>query len=377
VSFYSQYRGSRDDRSKYGGNILRHFVCGVYLPMKLCVLRLAIFVALSAAAHSALADAGPKDDDLDAAIKPLCTTKDTEGSYDWKLDGAPARLWVICQSQTRILASINIPDAFYTLTMVHIAINRRNSDILSFATYDLSPEGAMIVNGRTKSHAVLRLSIRALRQGMAVGEFQRNPILPIPIDVTRTKPLPSLLAQTSSAQAPSFQFSGSFYIEQPSDEEGRQAFQRVKIKPPACMAIAIDGNLRTVNFHDSGNLAMWLPWGSPADSGGNVFYATNGVDDALAGKDSITQIRGTFLAANLIEFFYFNSLIGLAGPFRAIRMDDQALASNPCRPNMRAVGAADTGTGTRRNGSRSKRTTPADSIGRAMEVMPMTRPNVP
>jgi hypothetical protein len=325
--------------------------------MKLCVLRLAIFVALSAAAHSAVADGAPKDGDLDAAIKSLCTTKDTEGSYDWKLDGASARLWVTCQSETRILASINIPDAFYALTMVHTAINRRNSDILSFATYDLSPEGAMIVNGRTKSHAVLRLSIQALGHGMAVGEFQRNPILPISINVTRTKPLPSLLAQTGPAQEPSFQFSGSFDIEEPRDEEGRRAFRRVKIKPPACLAIAIDGNLRTVNLHDSGNLAIWLPWGSPADSGGNVFYATNGVDDALAGKDSVTQIRGTFLASNLIEFFYFNSLVGLAGPLLAIRMNDQALASNPCRPKMHAVGAADTGTSTRRNGSRSKRAT--------------------
>jgi hypothetical protein len=63
------------------------------------------------------------------------------------------------------------------------------------------------------------------------------------------------------------------------------------------------------------NLAIWLPWGSPADSGRNVFYATNGVDDALAGKDSVTQFRGTFLGPDSIEFFYFNSLIGLSGLF--------------------------------------------------------------
>jgi hypothetical protein len=146
-------------------------------------------------------------------------SKDTEGSYDWKLDGASARVWVICQSKTRILASINIPGTFYTLTMVHTAISRGNSDILSLATYDLSPQGAMTVNGRTKSHAVLRLSIQALRHGMAVGEFQRDPILPTSMNVKRTKPLPSLLAQTDQAQEPSFEFSGGFYVEEPREEE--------------------------------------------------------------------------------------------------------------------------------------------------------------
>jgi hypothetical protein len=45
-----------------------------------------------------------------------------------------------------------------------------------------------------------------------------------------------------------------------------------------------------------------------------VFYATNGVDDYFAGKDSVTQIRGVFLTSDLIEFFYFNSLVGLGGP---------------------------------------------------------------
>jgi hypothetical protein len=67
-------------------------------------------------------------------------------------------------------------------------------------------------------------------------------------------------------------------------------FQKVKIKPPACLVTAVDGDLR------------------------NVFYATNGVDDYFAGKDSVTQIRGVFLTSDLIEFFYFNSLVGLGGP---------------------------------------------------------------
>jgi hypothetical protein len=62
--------------------------------------------------------------------------------------------------------------------------------------------------------------------------------------------------------------------------------------------------------------ATWLyGWrGGSADSGESVFYATNGVDDYFAGKDSVTQIRGVFLTSDLIEFFYFNSLVGLGGP---------------------------------------------------------------
>jgi hypothetical protein len=110
-------------------------------------------------------------------------------------------------------------------------------------------------------------------------------------------------------------------------------FQKVKIKPPACLVTAVDGDLRSANLHDSGNLAIWLAWGS-ADNGETVFYATNGVDDYFAGKDSVTQIRGVFLTSDLIEFFYFNSLVGLGGPFRAVRMKDQTLASKPCRPDL-------------------------------------------
>ena len=308
---------------------MSYFVARVHIPS----LKLVMVIALIAGPRLAWADAHSADDDFDLVIKSLCKSKDTEGSYDWKLDGASARLWLICQSETRILASINIPDLFYTVTMVHTAINRKNPDVLSFATYDLSEEGAKTVNGRLKSHAVLRLSIGALRHGMAVGEFQRNPVLPIPLNVARAMPLPSLLAETERIEQPSFQFGGSFYIEKPTEEAGKRQFQLVKIKLPACLVMAIDGNLKTVNFHDSGSLAIWLTWGSSADSGGNVFYSTNGIDDGLAGKDSVTQVRGVFLTSNLIEFFYFNSLTGISGPFRAVRMENRDLGSHPCRPH--------------------------------------------
>jgi hypothetical protein len=326
-----QHRASRADEPRADNKIFRPPLCLIYSSLKMCMLILGMGLALISGPHAALADSHLPDDD--SAIKSLCQSKDTEGSYDLKLDGISARLWVICQSEARILASINIPDLFYTVTMVHVAINRRNPDLLSLATYDLSEEGAKTVNGRIKSHAVLRLSVGALRHGMAVGEFQRNPVLPIAISAARTVPLPNLLADSSRAEEPSFPFSGSFYIEKPTEQGGKREFQLAKIKLPACLVMAIDGNLRTVNFHDSGNLAIWLAWGSSADSGGNVFYSTNGIDDGLAGKDSVTQIRGVFLTSDLIEFFYFNSLTGISGPFHAIRLDKHALASNPCRPH--------------------------------------------
>jgi hypothetical protein len=72
------------------------------------------------------------------------------------------------------------------------------------------------VNGRVISHAILRLSIQALRQGTAIGEFQRNTILPITVNAIRTKPLPNLLAQTTPAREFLPHFSGSFLIEEPS-----------------------------------------------------------------------------------------------------------------------------------------------------------------
>jgi hypothetical protein len=333
MSFAWWRRGSSGDPQKADRKRHRSSICGIRHPMQLCVLKLVMVVTLVVGGRLATADSDASDNDFDSVIKSLCKSKDTEGSYDWKLDGESARIWVICQSETRILASINIPDEFYTLTMVHTAINRRNPDVLSFATYDLSAEGAKTVNGRIKSHAVLRLSIEALRHGRAVGELQRNPVLPISINAARTKPLPSLLAEAGPAPEPFLQFSGSFYIEEPAEEVTKREFQLVNVKPPACLVMAVDGNLRTVNFHDSGTLAIWLAWGSSADSGGNVFYSTNGIDDGLAGKDSVIQIRGVFLTANLIEFFFLNSLKGLSGPFHAVRMDSQALASNPCRPH--------------------------------------------
>jgi hypothetical protein len=301
--------------------------------MKTLALRIATIVALVVGAEAVFADGGQTDDDPNSVIKSLCRSKDAEGAYDWKLDGEAARIWVICQSETKVLTSINILDSNYTISMVHTAINRRNPDILSFATYDLSADGARTVNGRVISHAILRLSIQGLRQGTAIGEFQRNAILPITVNAIRTKPLPNLLAQTTPAREFLPHFSGSFLIEEPSVGGVMGEFQKVKIKPPACLITAVDGDLRSANLHDSGNLAIWLAWGS-ADGGENVFYATNGVDDYFAGKDSVTQIRGVFLTSDLIEFFYFNSLVGLGGPFRAVRMNDQTLASKPCRPHL-------------------------------------------
>jgi hypothetical protein len=301
--------------------------------MKTRALKIATIVALVVGAQAFFADGGQTDDDPNSVIKSLCRSKDAEGGYDWKLGGEAARIWVVCQSETRVLASINTLDSNYTLTMVHTAISRRNPDILSFATYDLSADGARTVNGRVISHAILRLSIQALRQGRAIGEFQRNAILPITVNAKRTMPLPSLLAETTPAGQFLPQFSGSFLIEEPSVDSVKRDFQLVKIKPPACLVTAVDGDLRSANLHDSGHLAILLPWGS-ADSDENVFYATNGVDDYFAGKDSVTQIRGVFLTSDLIEFFYFNSLVGLGGPFRAVRMNNQMLASNPCRPHL-------------------------------------------
>jgi hypothetical protein len=58
------------------------------------------------------------------------------------------------------------------------------------------------------------LSIQALRQGRAIGEFQRNAILPITVNAIRKKPLPNLLAETTSAGELLPQFSGSFFIEE-------------------------------------------------------------------------------------------------------------------------------------------------------------------
>jgi hypothetical protein len=272
------------------------------------------------------------DDQGRAAIKSLCVGKDEEGGYDWSFEGEPSRIWVICQGETSVIASINSLDSAYVVTMVHTAISSSNPDILSFATYSLSADGAKTVNGRTKSHSVLRLSIQALRQGLAVGEFQRNPVLPIPVGAARSHTLPNLFVEPPPAFP--VEFSGQFYVDEPQLEIVKQHFLDAQIKPPACIVTSVDGDLRTVNFHDSSHQAIWLAWGSSAATGGNVFYSTNGIDDALAGKDTITQIRGVFRTPDLIEFFYFNSFAGMRGPFQASRMDDRMLASNPCRPHL-------------------------------------------
>jgi hypothetical protein len=303
----------------------------IYRAIRLGGLALVVALAPLVLPRTAPAQGDPADAAAGSAIKRLCQGRDAEGGYDWKMDGLAARVWVVCQSETRVLASVNTLDHVYIITMVYTAINRKNPDILSFATYDLSADGARTVNGRVKSHAVLRLSLEALRRGSLAGEFQRNAILPIAVNAVRTTPLPSLLADANAAFA--FEFSGSFYVEEPKAEADRRGFQSLRIRWPACLVTAVDGDIRSANFHDSSNLAIWLPWGSAA-SGGNVFYATNGVEEPLAGKDSVTQIRGSFVSADVIEFYYFNSLVGLSGPLRAIRMDKVKLATNPCRPHL-------------------------------------------
>jgi hypothetical protein len=68
VSFNLQYKGSRDDGPK-ASDMLSHFVCRIYLSMKLCVLIRQYSSPSAPLTHSALADGRPKDDDLDSAIK--------------------------------------------------------------------------------------------------------------------------------------------------------------------------------------------------------------------------------------------------------------------------------------------------------------------
>jgi hypothetical protein len=107
-----QHKASRSGAPRADDKIFRHPIWLIYPSIKLCMLRLAMVIALFTGPRLALADSHSPDNDFDLAIKSLCQSKDTEGSYDLKLDGASARLWVICQSETRILASTNIPDFF-------------------------------------------------------------------------------------------------------------------------------------------------------------------------------------------------------------------------------------------------------------------------
>jgi hypothetical protein len=109
--------------------------------MKTLALKVATIVVLVVGAQAVVADCGQIDDDPNSVIISLCRSKDAEGGYDWKLDGEAARIWVVCQSETRVLPSINTLDSNYTLTMVHTAINRRNPELC-----DLRPVGGWSKN---------------------------------------------------------------------------------------------------------------------------------------------------------------------------------------------------------------------------------------
>ena len=70
--------------------------------MKTRALKIATIVALVVGAQAVFADGGQTDDDSNSVIKSLRRSKDAEGGYDWKLGGEAARIWVVCQSETRV-----------------------------------------------------------------------------------------------------------------------------------------------------------------------------------------------------------------------------------------------------------------------------------
>jgi hypothetical protein len=284
-------------------------------------LAAAWLVVFSFALPTSLARA---EEDVPDAVTKLCMSEEAEGGYDWNWQGMKARIYIVCQGRSNIVAAITSLDSIgsFRLGLVHTAIQ---DERLQFTTYDATSDGVKLVDGRNPSHAVLELSIPGLSEGRAIGTYTPSNNIPAKVNAQRTKRLPHLLPQDDLASNFGGQFPGTYLIEKPSNATIKRDFERVGIVLPAYLTFQIVNGIQMATFHDSGHFRNFLVFGMSAKKAGNVFYIANGVDDGSAGRDTVTQVRGRFRTPDAIEFFYFNSFTGLVGLIRATRLDDEAL----------------------------------------------------
>jgi hypothetical protein len=338
--------------------------------MKPIILCLATAMTLAIALPSAFAD----DDDNETEchkkiIKDLCSSSDVEGEYRWTADGVVSRLYVVCQGLTEIMVaiksgSLNSDPNVYAVNwaLEHTAID--GDDTISFATTDLSEDAGKTSDGKTLWHAILQLSIKSLFNGTAEGTLIRRASLPVRIKAKRMTALPNIMSQNTrqstrstelnpscptpktTTEVPASKYSGVYVLQEPNVAEIKRMFNAVKVKMPAYLVIAIAGGIQRVDFQDSsGNLGIFLFWGLSTKVRKNepdllredIIYASNGIDDLSSGNTPIIQIRGRFVSENELQFWYFNSVTGLLGTFRAIRAENLTLPtqiiSNSSKPS--------------------------------------------
>jgi hypothetical protein len=333
--------------------------------MKPIIFCLATAMTLAIALPSGFADEDDNETECQKKIiKDLCSSADVEGEYQWTSDGVVSRIYVVCQGLTEIMVAIKSgalksdPNVYaVNWALEHTAID--GDDTISFATTDLSEDARKTSDGKTLWHAILQLSIKSLFNGTAEGTLIRRASLPVKIKAKRTAALPNIMSHDTrstdlnsncptprtTTELPASKYNGIYVLQEPNVPEIKRMFNAVRVKTPAYLVIAIAGEIQRVDFQDSsGNLGIFLFWGLPTKVPKNepdllcegIIYASNGIDDLSSGNTPIIQIRGRFVGENELQFWYFNSITGLLGTFRAIRASNLNLPtqiiSNSSKP---------------------------------------------
>ena len=247
-------------------------------------------------------------DKLDPAklTQDLCQSQ-AEGLYRAVLPNEEVQVEIICTGQSKILATVYSNRRQIASTMVHLSIE--GSKVV-FLSYD--PSADQVPGGMPLPELVL--DIEALKRGEMVGEHTtaRFP-RPLAFSVKKEFSFPNL-ASLANSDRDWTMVPGRYIV-----EVTRQL--KPMIVPPAYLSIKIRNGIQRILINDqSAGLGLLNGLTATADKNfGDVFAGTWGVDDTLFGKVIMTHVRGHMLSKDELEFWYINSEVGMAGPFKAKR----------------------------------------------------------
>ena len=265
--------------------------------------------ALGCVTQTALADT---EKHVAEAVQDICKTGRAEGGYTKTLspDLGPAEIYIICVGSSSVYATASLKSAGGFASMVHITVE---GDRISFLSYDPLESGSKTSAGLMPSPE-FHFSIEALKRGELIGDYRSLRLVwPVEISFKKFVSFPNVRALANGSRSYS-KVPGRYIIENPAQLRGL-------VTSPAYVRIDITVGMQRIFVSDQ-NLAYGLFNGLRAterENSKDVFSAISGVDDGTYGKSVMTHVRGHMLSDDEIEFYYFTTLKGMKGPFRAKR----------------------------------------------------------
>lgn len=239
-------------------------------------------------------------------VAKLCASGNVEGHYNPVIGPlGKVDLYLVCLGPTRIIATFKWDQNMYD-TLVYAVTD---GDILTLSSFKMSFDEAGSNPGSGEPYKRIQLRISALKQGRLVGRYRSTQLREsLSFDVPRISGFPNLMADSQRQYGS--ELVGFYALQDSLPGLGYSGSVLLEID-------IFGGTQRLALMGGKKGEALQLFMGMSATKR-DVFYAGTGV---RTGHMPFVHIRGKIIAPDHVEFYYFNTMTGMSGPFKANRVE--------------------------------------------------------